>query len=80
MPEKLATLIEKVEKLLDLHESLKEENLELKDKNHKLIRELNKFRKEFDLIKVNSADKNERVRSKLTGIVERLEKLEELAS
>lgn len=80
MAEKLAILIEKVEKLLEMLDSFKKENLELKNNNSMLLKELTKVKKDNNSLKITAADKNDKVKTKLTGIVNRLEKLEELAS
>lgn len=80
MAEKLAILIKKVEELLDLLDKLKQEKRDLTSENRQVLKELSKAKKEYNRLKIASADKNEKVRTKLTGIFERLERLEELTS
>ena len=80
MADKLDLLIGKIEALLQRVESTSAENKVLKTENRQLRSELDKTHKRYDRIGVQSADHSATVKSKLAGILDRLEQLEELGA
>ncbi|MFQ5452769.1 MAG: hypothetical protein ACE5D6_01105 [Candidatus Zixiibacteriota bacterium] len=78
MEEKLNLLSQKIDQFISSLNNLKEENLLLKKENKSLKSEIGKFKKEYNNIKLNSSDKSDEIKTKLSGILNRLEQLEEL--
>jgi len=79
MADKLELLAQKVDQVIDRLESVTEENKNLKKANRELTRELARLRKEYDGLKVSLADKSDTVKTKLTGILDRLDQLQAMA-
>ena len=80
MKDKLELLSDKVEKVCQLVEILQDENHTLKEYNTILEQDLSKFRKENEELKIKLADQSDSVKTKLTGVLNRLEQLEEISS
>lgn len=80
MLEKLTLLEEKIEALVSRVERLQKENIELKDKNNVLDEQLATIQKEYEQLKVSDNDRSEKVKTKLTLILNRLNELEQIAS
>ena len=79
MANKIDLLANKVEEVVKHLEALNEENKSLKKDNRALTRELSKLRKEYEGFKLNSVDRKDTVRTKLTGILDRLDQLQSMA-
>lgn len=80
MSEKLELMFEKVEQVLALLDRTKAENASLIDENKLLKAELVKIRKEYNSLRLDVTDQKDRVKSKLVGILHRLDQLEDIAS
>ena len=80
MDSKLNQLTEKIELLITKLEKLQAENKQLKEENQSLISQMNSHKTNFESLKLRSSDDNEKVKTKLTTILNRLDQLEELAS
>ena len=79
MSEKLELMFEKVEQVLALLDRTKAENASLHDENRLLKAELTKIRKEYNSLRLEATDQKDRVKSKLVGILDRLDQLEDMA-
>ncbi len=79
MSEKLELMFEKVEQVLALLDRTKAEKASLQDENKLLKTELTKIRKEYNSLRLEVTDQNDKVKSKLVGILDRLDQLEDLA-
>jgi regulator of replication initiation timing len=80
MSEKLELMFEKVEQVLALLDRTKAENASLIDENKLLKAELVKIRKEYNSLRLDVTDQKDKVKSKLVGILHRLDQLEDIAS
>ena len=80
MEDKLTLLAEKVEKLVSLVETLKLENSQLKQDKADLTTEVDHLKKEQEQLKLAESDRSEKVQSKLSGILNKLDELERIAS
>ncbi len=80
MDTKFELLTEKIELLITKLETIQTENKELKEENNNLSAELQRYKRDYDSLKISSTDNNDRVKTKLTTILNRLDQLEELAS
>lgn len=80
MSEKLELMFEKVEQVLALLDRTKAENASLLDENKLLKAELVKIRKEYNSLRLDVTDQKDKVKSKLVGILHRLDQLEDIAS
>ena len=78
MSEKLSLIAEKVTKLIELLDTVKERNSVLETENAALKKEVKKLQNELFSIKSHDVDNSQLVRSKLTGILERLDELEHI--
>jgi FtsZ-binding cell division protein ZapB len=79
MSDKLELMFDKVEKVLERMEKLKDENSSLKRENDHLKTQLANIHKEYNSLKLDRVDQDDRIRSKLVTILTRLDQLEELA-
>lgn len=79
MSEKLELMFEKVEQVLALLDRTKAEKASLQDENKLLKTELTKIRKEYNSLRLEVTDQKDKVKSKLVGILDRLDQLEDLA-
>ncbi len=79
MNDKLDLLASKIERVVERLEAMTVENRSLKQQNKSLSDELNQLRKDFDVLKLSSADRSENARTKLTNILHRLDQLESVA-
>jgi regulator of replication initiation timing len=80
MSNKLNLLLDKIEDLIEKVETLQESNKTLKSENRQLKIELSKLSKANKNLKLGSSDKTDVLKTRLTGILNRLDQLEELAS
>ena len=78
MESKLQLLAKKVEKVIDPLDRLKRENATLKSENAGLKTELAGIQKEYNELKLGTADRSDSVKTKLTSVLNRLEELENL--
>lgn len=80
MEDKLTLLAEKVEKLVSLVETLKLENTQLKEDKATLSADNDHMKKEMEQMKLAESDRSEKAKSKLSGILNKLDELERIAS
>ena len=79
MLEKLNELEQKIDALINKVEKLTEENNDLYSSNKSLKDELEKARQNLESMELAGKDQKEKVTSKLTNILGRLDQLEKLA-
>lgn len=80
MSEKLEQLAQKVDLVLSKLEQVQAENRTLKLDKENLKKELLQLRKEHEAVMVQQNDRSEKVRSRLSVILERLDQLETLSA
>lgn len=80
MSEKLEQLAQKVDLVLSRLEQVQAENRTLKLEKDNLKKELLQLRKEHEAVLVQQNDRSEKVRSRLTVILNRLDQLETLSA
>lgn len=80
MSEKLQQLAQKVDLVLSRLEQVQAENRTLKFEKDNLKKELLQLRKEHEAVLVQQNDRSEKVRSRLSVILERLDQLETLSA
>jgi regulator of replication initiation timing len=80
MSEKLEQLAQKVDLVLSRLEQVQAENRTLKLEKDNLKKELLQLRKEHEALLVQQNDRSEKVRSRLTVILDRLDQLETLSA
>ncbi|MBN1210948.1 MAG: cell division protein ZapB [candidate division Zixibacteria bacterium] len=78
MGDKFNLLEQKVDQVLELLDKLKAENRILKEENNRLLAELNQVRDSFEEYKLVHADQSNRVKEKLTLVLNRVEELEQI--
>ncbi len=78
MEQKLEQIEEKVEKLVTVLEALKAENRELKMTNQSLTSQIQGFEKQIHKMQLDDADRSETVRTRLEGLLGRLDELEHI--
>lgn len=79
MEAKLQQLVEQVDKACETIDKLAEENHRLRAEVTELKQKLTRVTKEYDSIRLGQTDKSDSIKAKLTGIIERLNQLEDLA-
>ena len=79
MTDKINELVEKIDRVLVRLEEIKLENSELKAENRNLKNELSTTRKAYESIRLTDTDRDDKIRTKLVGIMERLNQLESMA-
>ena len=79
MGDKLELMFDKVEKVLERLEQLKDENSSLKRENDCLKTQMASLQKEYNGLKLNRVDQDDKIRSKLVTILNRLDQLEDMA-
>lgn len=79
MKAKLQELAQQVDTACKTIDRLASENQKLKTEVTELRQKLAKIGKEYDSIRLNSSDKSDAIKDKLSGILERLNQLEELS-
>ena len=78
MSDRLTVLTEKVEEVLRRLEQLKSENASLKNQSRELQMELTSLNREYKSVMLEKNDQSEKLRSKLSLVLERLNQLESL--
>ena len=78
MDNSMDLLLDRVEKALDLIETLEADKKELKKENARLKAELNKSAKAYNAIMLTKTDHKEKVKSRLIGILDRIETIESM--
>jgi len=76
--EKLQQLSLKVERLIKWLEQLRQDNKNLQAENAELKNELSKLRDDVFALKQTRADQSQIVKTRLSGILDRLEELEQI--
>ena len=79
MSKKIESLFDRAEKILDALEAARDENKELRRENARLKSELTSIGKEYKHLRLQGGDKEQIVKSKLHGILDRLDQLESMA-
>lgn len=79
MSKKIDTLFSRAEKILDALEAARDENKELRRENIRLKSELTSIGKEYKHLRLQGGDKEQQVKTKLHGILDRLDQLESMA-
>lgn len=80
MSKKLESLFNRAEKVLDTLEAVRLENKNLRGDNARLKAELSSIEKEYKHLRLQGGDREQAVKSKLHGILDRLDQLESMAS
>ena len=76
--DKVVHLIDKMNKAVDYIEELMQENTALKAENSQIRSELNNLKNETKKINLLSSDQSQVVKTKLAGVLERLDELEQI--
>ncbi len=79
MREKIDKLAERINLLLDLVASHEKMNQALKDENSRLQDEVKRLTREGQLLRTTQIDNSQLVKSRLVGVLDRLEELEEIS-
>ena len=77
--DKLDLIGERVDRLVARLRELEGENEQLRQTNRDLTSEVARLRKDCQALRVESADRSEAVRSRLGGVLDRLDQLESIA-
>lgn len=76
--EKVKLLAARIERLIDYTRQLEHDNKALMAEKEQLGQELTTLRSECHRLKLDSADRTRQVTEKLTGVLQRLDELEQL--
>jgi len=76
--EKVKKLAARVERLIDYTRQLEQDNAALRAEKEQLSQELTTLRAECHRMKLDAADQSRQVTEKLTGVLQRLDELEQL--
>ena len=76
MQEKLQAVIARLNDVLDYVEQLQKENASLRDESTSLQKQLQSMRGDLDRLKLENADRAEVIKSRLGGVLARLDELE----
>ena len=76
----LEMLETKITKALDMIEKLKRENTVLKDENRTLKTDLDETRSSLNVLEQSEQDKTEKIKGRLSNILEKLDALEQVAT
>lgn len=77
MKEKLDQITKKIQLVAELLERAKLENTDLKGSNDSLRKELAKARKDLEVIGLSRMDQTDKVKTKLSSVLKKLEELEQ---
>ena len=80
MADKFTILSGKIEELIQRLNSVKAENAELKQSSRASGADLKRIKKEYDRFRLETNDRSEKARARMTSILARLQELEDLGS
>jgi len=80
MGKKIESLLDRAEKVLNVLDAVRSENKELRGENALLKAELASIEKEYKHLLLQGSDREQAVKSKLHGILDRLDQLESTAN
>jgi len=80
MSKKIESLLDRAEKVLNTLEAVRLENKDLRSENVRLKAELTSIGKEYKHLRLQGGDREQLVKSKLHGILDRLDQLESMAN